>query len=272
MHGGRRRRVDRGGIAAGVARHSPAACRCPTKPRASPLRRADLDLGAVLEARKAGRHHDVGRRHALGDDGKLLVLLRDGDGAHGNLVIAADDVDEGAFGAALHRRGRDHDHLFQRVEEQAHVDELARPQLQVLVGEVGLEADGAGRLIDLVVDHLELAGVEHVLAVGLQRLNLQRVLGHRPVDVGQVLLGQGEQYGDRLHLGDDDDAALGSAHEVADVDQAHAGATRDRGDDARIAEHRARVLDGGIVRFNLRLELRDQRALSVDRLGGDDVG
>ena len=98
------------------------------------------------------------------------------------------------------------------------------------------------------------------------------MLGHRPVDVGQILLRQGEQHGDRLHLGDDDDAALGSAHEVADVDQAHAGAPVDRGDDARIAEHGARVLDGGFVGFDLRLELRDERALRVDGLGGDDVG
>ncbi len=47
---------------------------------------------------------------------------------------------------------------------------------------------------------------------------------------------------------------------------------RDRRDDAGVAEDGARVLDRRIVGFDLRLELRDERALGVDGLGGDDVG
>ncbi len=95
---------------------------------------------------------------------------------------------------------------------------------------------------------------------------------HRPVDVRQILLGQREQHGDRLHLGDDDDAGVGRAHEIADIDHAHAGAPADRRYDAGVAEDGAGVLDRRVVRLDLRLELRDERALRVDRLGGDDVG
>ena len=42
---------------------------------------------------------------------------------------------------------------------------------------------------------------------------------------------------------------VGGAHEIADVDHAHAGAPGDRGDDAGIAENGARVLDRRVVGF-----------------------
>ena len=233
---------------------------------------ANCHLGAVLEAREAGGDDAVAGAEALRDHRHGVVLLRDLDGAHGSLVVRADDVDEGAVGAALHGGGRHHDDVVERLQEKAHVDELARPELQLAVGEVSLDADGARRLVDLVVDDLERALVEHGLAVGLQRLDCERALGARLVDLRQLLLRQREQHRYRAHLGDDDDAGVGSAHEVADVDEAHAGAAVDRRDDGGVADHGARVVDRRVVGLHLRLQLRHQRALGVDRLGRDDVG
>ena len=43
------------------------------------------------------------------------------------------------------------------------IDELARPQFLVIVGEYGLELDGGGGLIDDVVDQEELARGERAL-------------------------------------------------------------------------------------------------------------
>ena len=81
-------------------------------------------------------------------------------GRTATLSVVLDHVDERAVRPALHRRGRHHDDLAQRVDQQAHIDELARPELQIGIGKLGLEPDRAGGLIDLVVDHQHLAVVE----------------------------------------------------------------------------------------------------------------
>ena len=72
-----------------------------------------------------------------------------------------------------------------------------------LVRELGLELDRAGGLVDLVVDHLELAAVDHRLVVGAEHFDRQGApFGHRAVDVAELLLRQGEQHRDRLQLRD----------------------------------------------------------------------
>ncbi len=94
----------------------------------------------------------------------------------------------------------------------------------------------------------------------------------RLVDLGQVLLRQREQHRDGAHLRDDDDAGIGGAHEVADVHEAEAGASVYGGGNRGVVEERACIVDGRLVGFHLGLELRDERALRVDRLDGHDVG
>ena len=58
------------------------------------------------------------------------------------------------------------------IDQQARIDEFARPEPVRLVGEIGLELDRAGGLQDLVVDEAELALIQQgrvVLAVGKDR-------------------------------------------------------------------------------------------------------
>ena len=50
-----------------------------------------------------------------------------------------------------------------------------------------------------------------------------------------------------------------------------AGASGDRRDDVGVGEDRAGVVDRGLVGFDLRLELGDQRALGVDLLLVDRI-
>ena len=59
---------------------------------------------------------------------------------------------------------------------------------------------------------------------------------------------------------------VGGAHDVADVDLAQAGAPVDRRDDVGVAENGVHVADGGLVGFDLRLLLRDERVLGIDLL------
>ncbi len=188
-------------------------------------------------------------------------------------VVVTHRVNEGAVRPALHRAGRHHDHLLQRVDQQPHVDELSGPQLDIGVRELGLQFHRAGRCVDLVVDHGQLAVVDHRIVVGTQRVDRQRSLGEAAIDLVEVLLRQVEQHRDRLDLGDDDDARrAGGVHDVAFVDHAHAGAAVDRGDDGRIAQRRARVLDRRFVGLNQRLILLHERALGIGLLAVDGVG
>ena len=67
----------------------------------------------------------------------------------------------------------------------------ARPQLFVLVGEAGLQPDGAGRGVDLVVDDLQHAGRQR-LAVGDLGLDLRLARAHQRIDLADLLLRRGE--------------------------------------------------------------------------------
>src|SRR5262249_31256532 len=143
----------------------------------------------------------AGYQHRLG-----VVLLRHRDRTYGDRIIVLGDVDEGAVRAALDGGGRHHDGVLERVDQELHVDELAGPKLQALVGKLGLELHRAGGLVDLIVDYHELAAIDHRAVVVAERLHRQRPLCEGPVDLGQLLLRQGEDEGDRPDLGDHHDA------------------------------------------------------------------
>ncbi len=91
----------------------------------------------------------------------------------------------------------------------------------------------------------------------------------RLVDIGELLFRRGENHGDRLDLGDRHHAGLGrSVDDVADIDLAQAGDTRDRRPDGGIVELGLRVGDRGIVGGDLRGQLLHGRALGVGLLLG----
>ena len=82
-------------------------------------------------------------------------------------------------------------------------------------------------------------------------------------------LRQSEEDGDRPHFGNDDDAGIRRAHQVALVNQTDTGATVDRCNDRGIVKKRLRVGDGRVVSLELRAELAHQRALGIDRFWCD---
>ena len=124
----------------------------------------------------------------------------------------------------------------------------------VLVFKHRLEPNSPAGGIDLVVDHRELSLRQHFLAVGRDRDDLERLYRLSFVDVRQLLLRRGENHGDRLDLGDGDDASLGRGiDDVADIDLAQPG---DAGD---------RRLDGGVV--ELGLGVGNRRVVGCDLRG-----
>ncbi len=256
--GGRRLRLGLGG------RDRPLAAALAAGRALDLLLGADGDAGAVIELGEARRHHPLARVDPVGEDGADLVLLGHRDRPHRDRVVVVRDVDEGPVGAALDGRGRHHGRVLERIDQELHVDELARPELQALVGEFRLELHGAGGLVDLVVDDDELAVVDHGAVVVGERLRIERALGEGAVDRGQFLLRQSEDDRDRPDLGDHHDpGGVGRMNDVAGVDEPQPGAAGDRRDDAGVGEHRLGVLDRALIRLHLRLELSDQRLLGV---------
>ena len=83
--------------------------------------------------------------HIFHGDGRAgIVLLIDGHRPHHSLALGIDHIDEGSVRPALDRGGRHHDDLLERIDQEADVDELSRPQRIVRVAEYGLEPQGAG--------------------------------------------------------------------------------------------------------------------------------
>ena len=195
------------------------------------------------------------------------------DRPHRNRAVVIRDVDEGPVRPALDGGGRNHDRVLEGVDQELHIDELAGPELQAFIGKLGLELHRAGGLVDLVVDHHELAAVDHGAVVVAERLHAQRALRERPVDLGELLLGQGEDDCDRPDLGDDHDPrGVDRMDDVAGIDQPQSGAAGDRRDDPGVGKDRLGVLDGALVGLHLGLELGDQRLLGVVLLAGRRIG
>ena len=78
---------------------------------------------------------------------------------------------------------RDDEGVLASGHLQPGLDELVGPELSLPVVEDGLEAHGGRGLVDLVVDDRELALAEGLVAVAAQRLDAQRPLRHRLLDL-----------------------------------------------------------------------------------------
>src|SRR5690349_2460653 len=163
---------------------------------------ADRNLAALGEADKSGRHDPLGRFKTLADHRLRLVLLLDRDRPHRNGVVVFDHVHEGTVWSSLHGAGRDHYDLPERVDQQPDVDELAGPELQFGIREFGLELYGAGRLVDLIVDHPEHAAIDHRIVVRALGFDAERALFEGGVHLREILLRQIEKHRDRLQLRD----------------------------------------------------------------------
>ena len=91
--------------------------------------------------------------------------------------------------------------MAERVDQEAHVDELVRKEAAVVIVELGLQAHRAGGRIDLVVHGQELARLQANLQVAVPGLDGKRgaaadVLQHRL----QAVFGEREEDRDRVQL------------------------------------------------------------------------
>ena len=223
-----------------------------------------MHLGAVREAGEAAGDDLPARLQSPRHDRDVLVLLPGRHVPQRRHVVLAEHVDVSAVGAALDRRARHDDGLFDRVDDKPHIHELPRPQPQRRIGEGRLDPRGAGRLVDLVVDHRNIARLDHGGVVGAERADMRGAFRHRVARGGQRLLRDREDDVDRLQLRDDQNADLiRGVQNIADVDQPYAGAAVDRRVDRAIVERGFGAVDRGLIGPHLRLQLRHQIFLRV---------
>src|SRR6266478_5716416 len=235
--------------------------------RSRDLRRGKCDRGVALEPVLPVGHDAFTPGKTGGDDRQVVVALSGLDRARLGDVLAADGPDEETIGSALDRgRGND-DGVAASFEQHPRVDELAGPQLVVIVGKHRLEPDGRGGLVDGVVDQQQRAGGERVPVVLIEGDNLHRTARHGGANVVERARGQGEQHRGRSREDQRRDRALVvGMHDVSGIDEAYAHASIVRRGDAGVVEVGLRRLEHRLVGIDHGAELIDLALLLVDDL------
>src|ERR1700733_6000862 len=160
-----------------------------------------------------------------------------------------DDVDEGFRSIVLDGGVGDQGHVVLGGHEQTGVHELVGKEDVVAVVKLGAEVDGAGGGVDLVVDGDQLAGGQLgglVTIVGFD--GEVRSFTHLLQHVGEVILGEGEDYGDGLDLGNDGEhGAAAGLDQVAGIDEAEANASGEGRDDVAVGQLHLVKVEGALI-------------------------
>ena len=217
---------------------------------------ADFDNAARLNAVMPVGDHQLAGFDARVDDRCSFVRNPDLDGALLDLaIVLSDDEAIGPVGTLLDRTCRNRNDISTDIDFDADIDELSRPQCFVLVVEYRFVIDGAGCLIDLIVDHGKLAGGK-ILAARVLNQHLDAAL-LRP-NLRQRVRRQCKSDKYRTQLINDNNAAgVGRPHHVAQIDEPGTGPAIDRRPDLSIVELSLRHVDHRLVGLNGGFELRN---------------
>ena len=143
----------------------------------------------------------------------------------------------------------------------------------IFVLEDGLQLERTGGGVDLVVRGQQLAAGDLGLARAVVSVHHQPSTREQLLQHGrQIVLGNREQRGDRLHLRDHHEPVLvAGVDDVPRIDEAQADAATDRSRDSAVDELQLGVGDGPLVAFYGALELTDHRGLIVVLLPRDEA-
>ena len=110
------------------------------------------------------------------------------DGTRLDGVVRRHDPGEQPLRSALDRGIGDGERIVASFDQHPRIDEFARPQRVVVIGEHRLEPDGGGRLVDGVVDQQQRAGAQGDFVVLVECGHLDRAAAERfaqLVDIGR---------------------------------------------------------------------------------------
>jgi len=215
-------------------------------------RRWDLDFRAFLQAIGAVDHHFVAGLQTAEHLNALALGDADLNGTGSDGVVGLDEINEGALFSALNGRRRNHQHIVQRGEQHPHVDELAGEKDVILVLERGPELDRARGGIHDVVDGLQRAAGQLGRDRPVEGIDWNRLARlHLFDDVGDVVLGQGEDDRDGMQLGQHHQAGgIAGRDIIALVDQAEADPAVHRRDNVAVNEIELSIIQCGLVGFD----------------------
>lgn len=137
------------------------------------MRLDDLNLRAFGQAIDTVGDHAIAGGKPGANDHLQAILNTRRDRMLADLVIGVQHPYEVALVAHLQGGGRDHHCILFGIHQHAGVNELVGEQRIVLVAEAGLQLDGAGGGVNLVIQAEQRAAGDFLLVGAVPGLNLQ---------------------------------------------------------------------------------------------------
>src|SRR5229473_4308540 len=202
------------------------------------MSRADLlalrHSGSVRKEKLAVGYYHLPFGNPRLDDGYAVNRALHLDRTNGRHIVLHHEH-EGTRLTELESGRRNGDRVLDS-QGQLRAHERARPEHLVLVRHGRPDGHHAGREIDHVLDHRDLAGRARASS-GNDCLQRRRLGGERLSNIRQAALRNGEGHVDRRRLVDGGERGeIRLPNEIADLDRCHAGAAGDRGANAAIAQ------------------------------------
>src|SRR3954469_6837613 len=126
---------------------------------------SDLHVRAGLQAVLIARHDLLSFRDAVLHVHHGTALLAHLQRPHFDGLVRLDDIREHPVRTPLHGSRGNGQRTLVSSHENPCINVLTRPELVPRVGKDGLEPDGAGRLVDLIVDEGDRAPIQLLAAI-----------------------------------------------------------------------------------------------------------
>src|SRR5262249_7552493 len=138
--------------------------------------------------------------------------------------------------ASLDGSRRNDNHALSSIQPQFDIHKLVGKQCVVAVIENCLQLRGSRSGIDLVIDREQSSAGQLLRSVPVIGINRQVWVGAEPLqDLRQIILGNAEEYGDRLQLSDrGDSSCIGGMDDISLIHLAKADSTAKRRRDPAI--------------------------------------
>ena len=227
--------------------------------------------GARLQSFLPVHHHLIAYRNAAGNQGDISLRQIHFDGLHVRLA-GLYGIDVGALRPALNRRERHHDGILANGQHQSSINELIRPERQILILKSRFESNRPRGGIDLVVHRQKLARCNLALIVAAISLHAQLLAFHVLNDFREVVFRQCEKNRNRLHLRDDHQAVrIRGMNHVALIDEPQPHASAEWRGNLAINQLQFFVVDLGLVGAHGPFHLPHRGVLRIHLLRSDDA-
>src|SRR5271154_4702025 len=213
----------------------------------------------------AGVHSLHGRVAAIGGP--------DRDGLNRGGLIGLHDIYERALGIALDGRRGNQRGILLGIHQKPRVHKLVWEESGIGVFKDGLQFYGAGGGVNLIVQGQQFAGSQLGLLVAIKCVHRHFCrLAQLLLNLGQIVFGHAENYGDRLQLRDHHQSrGAAGGDDISWIYQAQTYAAVNRRFNAGIVEIGGRAGYGALVVLNGTFVLLDGLRWVVQLLFGDGI-